>query len=403
MRAQLPSDERERLRVLHELTAPHIGPEPDFDDIVRLAARICGTPMSGVNLIDADRQIVKAAVGAASGITEMPRDESFCTHAILGRGLLVVPDARADLRFADNPYVLSEPGIRFYAGAPLCTSSGHVLGTLCVLDAVPRRLNLGQLRALRSLAQQVTAQLELRKYAGAVFDDTARRHEVERLQDELAPLVAARLREPLNEIRQCAELLRDHDFCTPELAVRLGSAVHAQAPNLVRLLDDLLHIAGPEVGDPPLQRREVDLVSLAEWAVREVRPIADAKDIVLRFDAGGAAPVLADPRRLAQALSHLLFNAVEFTPCEGRVHVRVTTEGSPTVELRDVGVGGEPADLYRHVYRAAIQPLTVDARVDPDAGLAAVKAIFDAHHASVALFDDTQEGTALHVVFPSAA
>lgn len=400
MRAAVPADEQGRLQALRDLHILDAPPRPDLEDIARLAAQICGTPTSLVSLIDTDRVCLKAGVGLPLG--DGPREHSFCAHAILGHGLLVVPDARTDGRFADNPFVLAEPGVRFYAGAPLITSDGFALGTLCVVDSVPRRLNLGQLRALRALARQVTAQLELSRYAVAAGRDTARRQEIQRLRDELGPLVGAQLREPLAELRRTVELLRDLDYCPPELAQRLGEAAHARAPELLRLLDDLLRLAGPAGGRPPLQRRGVDLSSLVDWAVREVRPIADAKDIVLRLDAGMPAPVLADPHRLAQALSHLLFNAVKFTPCAGRVRVRVSADPS-TVELHHTGVRDEPARLFRHVLNGVLRRSAPTTGTDPDAGLAAVKAILDAHHACVALCDGPDDGTALQVVFPPVA
>src|SRR3712207_6631246 len=132
MRAPIPSDEADRLRALHELDVLDTGAEAEFDDIVALASRICGVPMSLVSLIDADRQWIKAKVG--TDVTETTRDVSFCAHAILGRDLLVVPDARLDARFADNPGVVTDPGVRFYAGAPLITTDGYAVGTLCVVD-----------------------------------------------------------------------------------------------------------------------------------------------------------------------------------------------------------------------------------------------------------------------------
>src|SRR5688500_16917993 len=107
MRAPMPSDEQDRLRVLHDLELTEPRPEPDLDDIVELTASICGTPVSLVSIIDTDRQCVKAGFGIE--VTDAPRDDALCAHTILGRGLLVVPDARADVRFADNPQVQREP------------------------------------------------------------------------------------------------------------------------------------------------------------------------------------------------------------------------------------------------------------------------------------------------------
>ena len=159
MNAPVPEHETERLAALRGLDILDTPPELAFDELSALAAFVCQTPIALISLVDEDRQWFKSRVGGTAG--ETPREVAFCAHAILQPDLLVVPDARADERFATNPLVTSPPGIRFYAGAPLVTAEGHALGTLCVLDHKPRDLSAEQIRALRALSHQVMAQLRL--------------------------------------------------------------------------------------------------------------------------------------------------------------------------------------------------------------------------------------------------
>jgi diguanylate cyclase (GGDEF)-like protein/PAS domain S-box-containing protein len=162
--APLPADEEERLRALQALDVLDSGPEREFDALTATAALVCGVPISLVSLIDGERQWFKAQVGL-EGVRETARDISFCGHAIMEDGLFEVPDALADARFADNPLVLGDPDIRFYAGAPLRLSSGARIGTLCVIDRVPRQLDTQQRAVMEQLAVAAVQALENRRRA----------------------------------------------------------------------------------------------------------------------------------------------------------------------------------------------------------------------------------------------
>jgi PAS domain S-box-containing protein len=153
-------DDEARLSALHRYNILDTDYEQAFDDLARLAADICETPIALISLVDRERQWFKAAIGTA--VRETPRDISFCSHAIRQSSLFVVSDMLRDERFRDNPLVTGEPHLRFYAGAILESSDGYPLGTLCVLDHQPRTLTDRQLHALRILAREVMTQLELR-------------------------------------------------------------------------------------------------------------------------------------------------------------------------------------------------------------------------------------------------
>ena len=158
----IPHNEKARLSALKSYQVLDTLPESEFDDITQIASEICGTPIALISLIDEKRQWFKSRVGLDAA--ETPREISFCGHAINEPDrIFEIQDSREDARFKDNPLVEDEPNVIFYAGSPLVDPSGHVLGTLCVIDHEPNNLNDGQKRALKSLGRQVVKQLVLRK------------------------------------------------------------------------------------------------------------------------------------------------------------------------------------------------------------------------------------------------
>lgn len=152
-----PAEEARRLQALHELAILDTAPEERFDRITRLAARFFGVPIALISLVDHDRQWFKSRSGLQ--VAQTSREVSFCGHAILQDETLVVPDALADDRFADNPLVLSEPRLRFYAGHPIVAPDGSAIGTLCLIDHAPRFFGAAQIKALRDMAALVEREL----------------------------------------------------------------------------------------------------------------------------------------------------------------------------------------------------------------------------------------------------
>jgi GAF domain-containing protein len=156
-----PKNESRRLQVLWQYEVLDTVPEKVFDELTALASAICETPIALISLVDENRQWFKSRVGINA--KETSRDVSFCAHAILKPDLMIVPDARKDRRFKNNPLVIGPPKIRFYAGMPLRTSDGFALGTLCVIDKKPRRLVASQKKSLALLASHAMTLLELRR------------------------------------------------------------------------------------------------------------------------------------------------------------------------------------------------------------------------------------------------
>ncbi len=175
------TEESDRIEALRRYQILDTLPEQDFEDLTCLAANICRTPIALISLVDSERLWFKSKLGLE--LPEVSRARSFCSHAITHPGLLVVNDALTDLRFADCPLVTAEPFFRFYAGSPLVTSTGHVLGTICVIDRVPRKLSPEQGKALAAIGNQVMTQLELRRHAATLTRTVA---ELERAETATA-------------------------------------------------------------------------------------------------------------------------------------------------------------------------------------------------------------------------
>ena len=177
-----PTNEEARVIALDKYAILDTDPEQFFDDLTLLAAYVCNTPIALISLVDEDRQWFKSRVGLDA--SETSRDIAFCSTAILQSDVFVIPDALADERFRDNPLVVSDPHIRFYAGAPLINEDGYALGTLCVVDRAPRELAPEQKEALKALSRLVLAQLEFRRnlilLKEALSDRTKEEHERQR-------------------------------------------------------------------------------------------------------------------------------------------------------------------------------------------------------------------------------
>jgi class 3 adenylate cyclase len=188
----VPENEGERVAALRTYQILDTPPELAYDEINELAAQICGCPIATIGFIDERRDWIKARYGLPPEMTECPRELTACYTTIFGSDLLMVPDLRADERFAAMPNVAGEPHFRFYCGMPLINPEGYALGTLCVLDFEPRELAMEQAQALRSLSRQIVGQLELRRTLREVqrtmneLDKARREIEAERAKsDEL--------------------------------------------------------------------------------------------------------------------------------------------------------------------------------------------------------------------------
>ena len=270
----MATDEQARLAALRRYRILDTEPEQRFDDLTLLASQICDTPISLITLIDSDRQWFKSRVGL--DVEETSRGVAFCAHAIRQPGIMQVSDAATDARFRDNPFVTGEPNIRFYAGAPLITPDGHALGTLCVIDVKPRRLNEGQLRALDALRRQVESQLELKRNI-----------------DELAAALVTELRASLENVEKLGALMPFCSTCELNLVI---PATPSSIPTVSEGVRQLL--LGKGWSDDELMKVELALDEALANAIRHGcrnDPTKHVQCVVSTDAAGELVIVVRDP------------------------------------------------------------------------------------------------------------
>jgi signal transduction histidine kinase len=312
--------------------------EAAFDDITKLAAMICNAPMALISLVDHDRQWFKSDVGL--GAEQTPLESSICAHAILQDEVFVVNDTLGDPRFIHNPLVSGDPHLRFYAGAVLRTPDGLPLGSMCVLDTVPRHLAPQQLEALTALARQAMAQMELRRTLTLA-------QEANRYRARLMAIAGHDLKTPLRTAGYALDKVRRK--VDAETAAQLAPAKEALA-QIHREFDQLasLAVAGGDFAQPDLVElplQEVFASILATWR----RP-AEVRGLRLR-----AVPTTLRVRShrtlLATLLGNLLGNAVKYTET-GKVLIGCRRRGDQVVvEIIDTGVGMDGDDA-REVFNA---------------------------------------------------
>jgi anti-sigma regulatory factor (Ser/Thr protein kinase) len=281
------NDETQRLTALRRYRILDTQPERAFDDLTLLASQICRTPIALISLIDADRQWFKSRMGMS--ISETSRSVSFCTHAIQQPDLFVVPDALGDEKFRNNPFVTGEPHIRFYAGAPLVTPDGEALGTLCVIDRIPRKLTREQMEALEALRRQAQAQLELRANLIELQQALAARDRAEQEQDRLI----GELRSALDNVQKLSGLL---PFCSTCQFNVVFPADPLRIPTVTDGVTQMLQ----DKGWPEQRIMEVEL-ALQEALANAVRhgcrndPTRQVQCVVTCDEAGEVVIVVRDP------------------------------------------------------------------------------------------------------------
>ncbi len=326
-------------------------PEPLFDRLATLAARVLRVPVALVSFVEPERQVFrgrKVVFGPLEDVRETPLSHSICQHVAARREPLVIEDTRRHPLVCDNP-VVAEKKVIAYAGVPLLDPEGRALGAFCAIDHEPRRWTEEDVALLQTLAAQVTSELTLRAAVRRMEADFARIREAEagraqssrwRTHDLRTPLQAMLL--SLQAVRELGELNADQAEC---LDLAKGSA-----EALTALVDRMLDIGNLDHrGEEALHRTECRPAELIEAAIGQIASLARERRLAIRRAGNGARPLRADRDKLTRVLVNLLANAVKFTPVGGEVTIAAADETaadeSPAAvrfSVRDTGIGLAP-------------------------------------------------------------
>ena len=350
--APIPTNESERLIALLQCGILNTAPEPAFDDLTRMAARLCETPIALVSLVDSTRQWFKSRVGL--DVHETPREQAFCGYSILDEEPLVIADASVDPRTCDNPLVTGAPGIRFYAGVPLRLANGAALGSLCVIDRVPRELSAAQRADLKTLAAQAATQLELRYRYCQLETVNLELAAASKAKSAFLANMSHEIRTPMTAILGFTDILaRANDQPDPDRQQVRGAlqTISRNGRQLLALINDILDVSKIESGNLTTEAIPVDICHLLHDLKLTLLYKAISKNLSIDFDIHDDVPALVrtDPTRLNQILTNLLNNAIKFTD-SGTIRIDVTYKQANShlqFQVIDTGIGMSPAHLQR--------------------------------------------------------
>ena len=376
-------------------------PEKEYDMITKIAAQICNVPASLITLLDRDRQWFKSSFGFK--IQETPRAISFCNYSILDpKNVLVIPDLRIDERFSANPLVTGEPHAVFYAGAPLITPEGAVLGTICVLDGKANDLSDDQKEALQALATQVITKLELHKKVFELTQTKDKLKEVNKNLKSFARIVSHDMKTPLANIMMMAGVYKSYQGNTSdEHPTEIIRIIDGSAKELLSFIDKILVRSGTI--DPPVENRTetTDSGVLLQRVIRFIAPPSDIKINIM----GTFPQVRMDETTLQQIFQNLITNAIKYNDKKEGV-ICIQSVSDPKFDhfiFADNGSGIEKTDLPKIFSRKK----TLDKKdrygnVGTGLGLVALKKIVSSAGGKISVESEIKKGSAFKVSLPVA-
>ncbi|MDX1627420.1 MAG: GAF domain-containing sensor histidine kinase [Fulvivirga sp.] len=321
-------EEQARVDILEQYGILDTPQEESFNDIVELASEICETPISLISLLDSERQWFKAKKGL--DINETKREIAFCNHAIRQNKLFEVEDTKNDDRFRNNPLVTEQPHLRAYAGYPLKTSDGYNIGTLCVLDRKPRKLNKKQKKALEVLAKRVVNEIEL-KYR------IKQLKELNKFKERLLAILGHDLRSPLNSIQSIIKLI-DDEMLKPDEIKMLRQRLKSDVSSAQNLLENILSWSVLHL-ERDMNKEHFKLLPLIEECLKLLHTEIEHKQLNIALSKADVE-TFGEPEMIKLVIRNILSNAVKFSPAKGTINVEIHKgDNFSEIRISDEGAG----------------------------------------------------------------
>lgn len=401
----VPFNEEKRLKALAGYDVLDTPPEEAFDSLTRLALRYFRTPVALVSLVDEARQWFKSVQGL--NVRETDRELAFCGHAIISDDPLIILDATADPRFAQNALVCEQPGIRFYAGAPLVTPHGFRLGTFCVIDFEPRsEFPEDHLFALRDFSSAAMQSLNARRLAYA--QQNANEAQIAEEGSVTAfSAIAHEIRSPIAALKGCLNAV-ESEIYGPVGDQQYGvliSAMSETVDQVMTMTDRMLKLARLRNGDIELLEESAGVLSLLEKAKETWRFAGDQNELDIRIEnTAGELSLTADLIQVAQMLGNLISNAIKYSDQASPITLSSLVDRAGNLELSvtDTGTGMNAADLecalrpygqVRRPGRKSVEGVGI--------GLPLVKQLIELHGGRLNLVSSEGNGTKASLLFPA--
>jgi signal transduction histidine kinase len=342
-----PTNELQRVQAVRSYEIFDTEEEQDYDALTSIASMICQIPVALITFIDDQRQWFKSHHG--TDINENLREYSFCTHTIATEEeIMVVSDASKDERFINNPMVTGPTKIAFYAGVPLVNSEGYALGTLCVLDQVPRELTLEQQTALKILAKQVIDKIELRRKITELAAVNKELELSEQRKSDFLSIVSHELKTPITTLKANLQMLdRIKEKPDSPLFPKLVDSCTKNVLKINLMVDELLNMHRYSENQLELNKTEFSIYELMSICCNHVR-IDDKHELLVKGDRN--ILLYADEHRIEQVLVNFVNNAVKYAPDCRQIDLTVTKdENNIRVSVKDYGPG-IPKENIPHLF-----------------------------------------------------